>query len=170
MPARQADPCDGVLREGSWPGALQESVATSSSWGSCWGYWLRSPTSPSWRRSSWSTSAGSKTEVPKHLPADAERFSGGAGALLDPGALGRLSPDIARGLREGLATAMHSVFLVRLVITGIALVASIFIKELPLRDTAYADEVIGEQVEPNLSAVEGAHDRRDERKDREHRP
>jgi len=52
---------------------------------------------------------------------------------------------------------------------GIALVVSIFIKELSLRDTAYADEVIGEQVEPDLGAVERAHERRDERKNHEHR-
>jgi hypothetical protein len=52
---------------------------------------------------------------------------------------------------------------------GIVLVASNCIKELSLRDTAYADEVIGEQVEPDLGAVERAHERRDERKDREHR-
>jgi hypothetical protein len=111
-----------------------------------------------------------KSEVPKHLPAEAEWFSGGVGSLLDPDTLGQLPPAIATGLREGLATAMHSVFLVGLVIIGIALVASIFINELPLRDTAYADEVIGEQVEPDLGAVERAHERRDERKDREHRP
>jgi hypothetical protein len=45
-------------------------------------------------------------------------------------------------------------------------------QELPLRDTAFADEVIGEQVDPDLDTVEGAyaHDRRDERKGREHRP
>jgi hypothetical protein len=42
--------------------------------------------------------------------------------------------------------------------------------ELPLRDTAYADEAIRKQLEPDPSAVEGAPDRRDERKDRERRP
>jgi hypothetical protein len=92
--------------------------------------------------------------------------------LLDPGSFGQLPPAIATGIREGLAAAMHSVFLVGLVIIGIALVASVFIKELPLRDTAFADEVIGEQVDPDPNAVAGAyaHDRRDERKGREHRP
>ena len=67
----------------------------------------------------------------------------------------------------GLAAALHSVFLVGLVIIGIALVTRIFIKELPLRDTAFADEDVGKQVldEPNRSAANGAYasDRRDVR-------
>jgi EmrB/QacA subfamily drug resistance transporter len=119
-----------------------------------------------------------KSELPKHLPPEAlngsqaERYldGRGVGSLLDPSSLGQLPPAIATGIREGLATAMHSVFLVGLVIIGIALVASVFIKELPLRDTAFADEVMGDRIEPDLSAVEGAYDRRDGRKDREHRP
>jgi EmrB/QacA subfamily drug resistance transporter len=117
-----------------------------------------------------------KTEIPKHLPSEAlngsqaERFSGGSGvgSLLDPGTLGQLPPTIATGIREGLATAMHSVFLVGLVITGVALAASIFIKELPLRDTAFVEEDAGERVvaEPNQGAAEGpyAPDRRYERR------
>lgn len=61
---------------------------------------------------------------------------------------------------------MHSVFLVGLVIIGIALAASIFIKELPLRDTAFTEADAGEQVHygPNRSASAGAYTsgRRDE--------
>jgi EmrB/QacA subfamily drug resistance transporter len=123
-----------------------------------------------------------KTEIPKHLPPEAlnssqtERFSGGSGlgSLLDPGGLGGLPPAVATGIREGLTVAMDSVFLVGLVMIGLALAASVFIKELPLRDTAFADEDAGKQVldEPNRSAAEAAyaHDRGDERKDREYRP
>jgi EmrB/QacA subfamily drug resistance transporter len=118
-----------------------------------------------------------RTEIPKHLPSEAlngsqaERFSGesGVGSLLDPNALGQLPAAVETGIREGLAAAMHSVFLVGLVIAGIALAASIFIKELPLRDTAFADEDAGKQVldEPNRSASAGAYvsDRRDERQE-----
>ena len=123
-----------------------------------------------------------KAEIPKRLSPEAlncsqaERFSGGSelGALLDPGALGQLPPAVETGIREGLATAMHSVFLVGLAITGVALAASIFIKELPLRDTAFADEDAGERIlaNPDQNAAEGAYasDRSDERKDREHKP
>jgi EmrB/QacA subfamily drug resistance transporter len=122
-----------------------------------------------------------KAEIPKHLPPEvmngsqAERFSGGSGiaSLLDPGALDQLPPSIATGIREGLATAMHSVFLVGLMIVGVALAASIFIKELPLRDTAYADEDTARQVldEPNRNPAEGAYipNRGGERKSHEHR-
>ena len=69
---------------------------------------------------------------------------------------------------------MHSVFLVGLMIVGVALAASLFIKELPLRDTAFADEDVGEQVldEPDQSTAKGAYapGRRDERKNHEHQP
>jgi hypothetical protein len=108
-----------------------------------------------------------KTEIPKHLPSEAlngsqvERFSGGSGvgSLFDPGALGQLAPAIASGIREGLAAAMHSVFVVGLVIIGIALAASTFIKELPLRDAAFADEDDGMRVldELDQGTEEGAY-------------
>jgi MFS family permease len=116
-----------------------------------------------------------KIEIPKHLHSEAlngsqvERFSreSGVGSLLNPNALGQLPPTIATGIREGLAAAMHSVFLVGLAIILIALAASIFIKELPLRETAFTDEDAGKQIldEPNRSAANGAYapDRRDER-------
>jgi EmrB/QacA subfamily drug resistance transporter len=95
-----------------------------------------------------------KTEIPERLPSGtsnaslAERLSGGDGlrSLLDPSALGQLPTDTAVAIREGLTAAMHSVFLVGLLIVGLALAASIFIKELPLRDTAFADEDAGNQV------------------------
>jgi EmrB/QacA subfamily drug resistance transporter len=116
-----------------------------------------------------------QTEIPKHLPsealngAQAERFSGesGVGSLLDPSALGQLPSAITIGIREGLAAAMHSVFLVGLLIIGTALLGSIFLKELPLRDTAFADEDAGKYVldELNQSTADGVYgsDRRDER-------
>ena len=83
-------------------------------------------------------------------------------------------PAVETGIREGLAAAMYPVFLVGLLIIGIVLAASIFIKELPLRDTAFADEDAGERIlaEPNRSAIEGAFapDRSDERKTHERKP
>ena len=62
---------------------------------------------------------------------------------------------------------MYSTFLAGLPIVALALVASAFIKELPLRDTAYADEDAESELpdEPDGSTTNGASgpDRRDER-------
>lgn len=63
--------------------------------------------------------------------------------MLDPGAIDGLPPAIAAYVRDGLAAAMHSVFLAGHPIAAVALVASALIRELPLRDTAYADEHTG---------------------------
>jgi EmrB/QacA subfamily drug resistance transporter len=110
---------------------------------------------------------GMRTEVPKHLPPEAlngpqaEQFSGGAGvgAVLDPGALAQLPELIATGIREGLAAAMHPVFVVGLPILAVAFLATLFIEELPLRNTAFADEDASKEMlrSANQSAPEGVH-------------
>jgi len=90
---------------------------------------------------------GMRTEIPRHLPAQAlqgpqaaELSDGsGVGAVLDPNTLGQLPDAVATGIREGLAAAMHPVFVAGLPIIAIALVATLFIKELPLRTVAFAD-------------------------------
>jgi EmrB/QacA subfamily drug resistance transporter len=91
--------------------------------------------------------SGMRSEVPKHLPAEAlngpqaEQFSGGSGvgALLDPSALTQLPETVATGIREGLAAAMHPVFVAGIPILAVAFVASLFIKALPLRNVAFVD-------------------------------
>jgi hypothetical protein len=55
---------------------------------------------------------------------------------------------VATGIREGLAAAMHPVFVAGLPILAIALVATFFIKELPLRTVAFAD-IEGDATEPD---------------------
>jgi EmrB/QacA subfamily drug resistance transporter len=90
---------------------------------------------------------GMKTEIPKHLPPQAlqgpqaAKFSGGngVGAVLDPSTLAKLPGAIETGIREGLAAAMHPVFVAGLPILAIALTATLFIKALPLRTVAFAD-------------------------------
>jgi hypothetical protein len=90
---------------------------------------------------------GMKTEIPKHLPPQAlqgpqaAKFSGGngVGAVLDPSTLVKLPSAIETGIREGLAAAMHPVFVAGLPILTIALIATLFIKALPLRTVAFAD-------------------------------
>jgi hypothetical protein len=90
---------------------------------------------------------GIKTEIPKHLPPQALEGpqaaelseGGGVGTVLDPNTLGQLPEAVTRGIREGLAAAMHPVFVAGLPIIAIAFVATLFIKELPLRTVAFAD-------------------------------
>jgi len=86
-------------------------------------------------------SQGLASAFPKYLPAAAIRkfqASGStAGAVFDPTVLANLPPAIAAGIRHGLADAMHPVFLVGLPIIIVALVATLFIREVPLRQTAH---------------------------------
>jgi EmrB/QacA subfamily drug resistance transporter len=90
---------------------------------------------------------GMKTEIPKHLPPQAlqgpqaAKLSDGGGvrAVLDPNTLGQLPDTVATGIREGLAAAMHPVFVAGLPILAVALVATLFIRALPLRTVAFAD-------------------------------
>jgi EmrB/QacA subfamily drug resistance transporter len=105
---------------------------------------------------------GMRTEIPKHLPAQALRGpqaaelsdGSGVGAVLDPNTLGQLPDAVATGIREGLAAAMHPVFVAGLPIIAIALVATLFIKELPLRTVAFA-EMEMEAPAPGGATVNG---------------
>ncbi len=86
-------------------------------------------------------SQGMASAFPKYLPAAAiKRFQASgstAGAVFDPTVLAHLPPAIAAGIRHGLADAMHPVFLVGLPIIAIALIATLLIREVPLRQTAH---------------------------------
>jgi hypothetical protein len=105
---------------------------------------------------------GMKTEIPKHLPPQAlqgpqaaELSDGsGVGTILDPNTLGQLPDAVATGIREGLAAAMHPVFVAGLPIIAIAFVATLFIKELPLCTVAFAD-MEGEAIAPSDASVNG---------------
>ena len=105
---------------------------------------------------------GMRTEIPKHLPAQALRGpqaaelsdGSGVGAVLDPNTLGQLPDAVATGIREGLAAAMHPVFVAGLPIIAVALVATLFIKELPLRAVAFA-EMEREAPAPGGAAANG---------------
>ncbi|MFI5281528.1 MAG: MDR family MFS transporter [Candidatus Dormibacterales bacterium] len=85
---------------------------------------------------------GLASSMAKYLPAVALRqfqSSGNstAGAVFDPAQLARLPPVIAAGIRHGLADALHPVFLIGLPVVAIAFIATLFIHELPLRETAH---------------------------------
>jgi EmrB/QacA subfamily drug resistance transporter len=110
--------------------------------------------------------SGLRTEVPKYLPAEAlngpqaEQFSGGSGvgSLLDPSALTQLPEAVATGIREGLAAAMHPVFVAGIPILAVAFVASLFIKALPLRSVAFVDAEKEMLQSANQSASEGVYE------------
>lgn len=91
--------------------------------------------------------ANLQSQIPRNLPqgageAQASRFAEGSGlgAALNPGALGQLPDAVASGVQEGLAASMHAVFIAGVPIVAVAFVASLFIKELPLRTTSFAEE------------------------------
>jgi EmrB/QacA subfamily drug resistance transporter len=92
--------------------------------------------------------SGLAREIPEHLPPgaaggeSAQRLSGGSGvgAVLDPGTFAHLPPAVVTGIREALAAALHPVFVAGVPIIAAAFVATLFIRELPLRKVAYADE------------------------------
>jgi len=70
-----------------------------------------------------------------------EHAGGGAAAtaVFDPTQLAHLPPAIELAIRHGLADALHPVFLVGVPILAVAFVATLFIKELPLRQTAHVE-------------------------------
>jgi hypothetical protein len=75
-------------------------------------------------------------------PSDLQKLessgSGGtATAIFDPSQLAHLPPAIAVGIRHALADALHPVFLAGLLIVIAAFIATLFINELPLRQTAH---------------------------------
>ncbi|MCA1737396.1 MAG: MFS transporter, partial [Actinobacteria bacterium] len=110
--------------------------------------------------------SGMRTEVPKYLPAEAlngpqaEQFTGGSGvgSLLDPSALAQLPEAVATGIREGLAAAMHPVFVAGIPILAVAFVTSLFIKALPLRSVAFVDADKEMLRNANQGASEGVYE------------
>lgn len=86
---------------------------------------------------------GLQSSMARYLPAAAvQRLkASGSGssatAIFDPTQLAHLPPAIASGIRHGLADALHPVFLAGLPIIAVAFIATLFIPEVPLRQTAH---------------------------------
>ncbi len=86
---------------------------------------------------------GLASSLPKYLPAsELEKFQASgkgatAGSVFDPAQLAHLPPAIAAGIRHGLSDALHPVFVAGLAMIVVAFVATLFIRELPLRQTAH---------------------------------
>ena len=86
---------------------------------------------------------GLQTSMAKYLPAAAVQRLKASGngssatAVFDPTQLAHLPAAIAAGIRHGLADALHPVFLAGLPIIAVAFIVTLFIPELPLRQTAH---------------------------------
>ncbi|MGW5238246.1 MDR family MFS transporter [Monashia sp. NPDC004114] len=84
-------------------------------------------------------------QVAAQMAASGQEVS--AGSVLDPSALSKLPPQIATAVQQGLADSLHSVFVWGLVPFALALLAVLFIKEVPLRDSVNTpDETVREQA------------------------
>ena len=87
---------------------------------------------------------GLRTDIPRHLPpALAGQFQAGgqkanAGSVLDPSQLANLPPVVVAAIRAGIADALHSVFVAGMPFILVAFLATIFIREIPLRRTTHA--------------------------------
>lgn len=86
---------------------------------------------------------GMAASIPKYIPADVlKKFqaagnSATAGDVFDPTQLAHLPPAIAAGIRHGLADALHPVFVAGLAIIVLSFIATLLIREVPLRQTAH---------------------------------
>jgi EmrB/QacA subfamily drug resistance transporter len=102
-------------------------------------------------------SASLGTNIASHLPpgaAEQMAQSGreiNAGAVLDPSALVGLPPPVVSAVQQGLADSLHSVFLWGLVPWALALLATIFVKEIPLRDTVHSADEAGRELLDTMS-------------------
>jgi EmrB/QacA subfamily drug resistance transporter len=104
---------------------------------------------------------GMASSMAKYLPAAAlAKFkasgnSAVAGSVFDPAQLAHLPAAIAAGIRHGLADALHPLFMAGLVIICVSFVATLFIKEVPLRQTAHvtAGRRSGETAKASETAV-----------------
>lgn len=97
------------------------------------------------------------TEIPRHVPADALAGAGSlsAGSVLDPTAMAGLPPELLEGIREALSASLHTTFIAALPFTVIALVATLLIREVPLRTSLHAQATApaGSAAEPEPAAA-----------------
>lgn len=97
---------------------------------------------------------GLTERIASHLPggaapAGAENLD--AGAVLDPGALSGLPPEVAEAVRWGLAQQLHDAFSLGLPILAVVFIATMFIPNKPLRETN-EDEPVAEE-EPAVATA-----------------
>jgi hypothetical protein len=102
---------------------------------------------------------GMAASMARYLPASALaqfQASGNsaiAGSVFDPTLLAHLPAAIAAGIRHGLADALHPVFVAGLIIIAVAFVATLFIREVPLRQTVHVTAGRTRDGEPTVNAA-----------------
>ena len=81
--------------------------------------------------------------------------SGLENAVLDPSALAGLPELLVTPLRQGMSDAMHLVFLAALPFAALALLLSLFIKQVPLRETVDSTEELAARTAADVAAELG---------------
>ena len=94
-----------------------------------------------------------------HLPAQALQHlpAGGANSILQPGALAQLPPAVANAIRFALADTLHDIYLFAGLVLIVALVSTVFLKEVPLTGapsrTGFADSAPEDEAGEAREAV-----------------
>lgn len=109
-----------------------------------------------------------REQIARNLPPGAPGLgsagSGQAvGALLDPGQLAQLPAPVVSAIREALAAAIHDVFMTAVLFVGVAFVAVVLLRELPLRrHTRFQAEEAGRELLLELGQSDADHELIDE--------
>ncbi|MCA9846386.1 MAG: MFS transporter [Dehalococcoidia bacterium] len=84
-------------------------------------------------------------ELPRHLPSSGggQQPAVSAGSVLDPTAMASLPAPVLEAIRSALSSSLHTVFLTALPFAILAFLATLFIRELPLRTTVHAPTPVG---------------------------
>jgi hypothetical protein len=87
----------------------------------------------------------------------------GVGALLDPAQLAQLPAPVVSVVREALGVALHDVFVAALPFVGVAFVAVVLLREIPLRrHTRFQAEEAGRELFLELGQSDADHELIDE--------
>lgn len=87
--------------------------------------------------------SGLGAAIASHLPAGVDPGRLGhmsAGSVLDPATLQGLDPSVEAAVRQGLADQLHTVFTWWLPLVGVLFLSTLFIKEVPLRETVHTPD------------------------------
>lgn len=93
--------------------------------------------------------------LPNYLPAGTNPASINAGVVLDPAALAQLPVAVADAVRHAMADSLGTIFLLCVPVAIIALVATLAIRAVPLRDTVHTVEEMGQEALASMGQTAG---------------